>query len=388
MSLRIGLIAGEASGDALGAGLIRAIGRQYPDACFEGVAGPSMIEAGCRAWQSAGCLSVMGLTEVVRHLPRLLRLRRRLVERFVSNPPDVVVGIDSPDFNLGLETRLRRAGIRTVHYVSPSIWAWRPGRIRRLRQAADLVLCLLPFETAPYAAAGVEACFVGHPLADRIPPDWSREAARDALGLAPEGAVVAVLPGSRSGEVEALGEDFAGAIDWLSRRRPELRFVIPLAGSATRTIMRAALAKGAPGAPVQMLEGRSVEAMAAADVVLLASGTATLEAALLKRPMVVAYRLAPATRWLLETFRLLKIDRFALPNILAGRELVPEILQDAVTPERLGEAVLAWLDDPPRCAQLVQSFAEIHERLRRNADARAAAAVLALCGRQPGTRLS
>jgi lipid-A-disaccharide synthase len=388
MSLRVGLIAGEASGDLLGAGLIRAIRQHYPDAYFEGVAGPAMIEAGCQAWMPSERLSVMGLAEVARHLPGLLRLRRDLVQRFATNPPDVVIGIDSPDFNLGVEAGLRARGLRTVHYVSPSIWAWRPGRIRRMRRSADLVLCLLPFETAPYEAAGMNASFVGHPLADRIPRHWARDEARQALGMDRDGTVIAVLPGSRAGEVDALGDDFAGAIKWLYGRRPELRFVIPMVGIATRESMRAALAARAAEVPVQLLEGRSLEVMAAADVVLLASGTATLEAALLKRPMVVAYRLAPATRWLLETFRLLKIDRFALPNILAGRDFVPEILQDAVTPASLGEAVLAWLDDPARRARLVQGCEEIHTQLRRGADAGAAAAVLALCGRLPGTLAS
>lgn len=388
MSLRVGLIAGEASGDLLGAGLIRAIRRRYPEAFFEGVAGPAMIESGCHAWWPSERLSVMGLAEVIRHLPDLLRLRRRLVRRFLANPPDVVVGIDSPDFNLGVEARLRAAGIRTVHYVSPSIWAWRPGRIRRIRQATDLVLCLLPFETAHYAAAGMQACFVGHPLAERIPSHRDRGTVREALGMARDGTVIAVLPGSRAGEVEMLGGDFAGAIDWLDRQRPGLRFVIPLAGAPLREMVRAQLQARAPDAAVQLLDGRSLEAMAAADVVLLASGTATLEATLLKRPMVVAYRLAPATRWLLETFRLLKIDRFALPNILAGRDLVPEILQDAITPAALGSAVLSWLDEPARRDDFVQDCNDIHADLRRGADRRAAAAVLALCERLPEPRAS
>jgi lipid-A-disaccharide synthase len=384
MPFRVGLIAGEASGDQLGAGLIRAIRRHYPDAYFEGVAGPAMVAEGCYAWLPSDRLAIMGLVEVIRHLPGLLRARRRLTDRFLADPPDVVIGIDSPDFNLGLEARLRHAGLRTVHYVSPSIWAWRPGRIHRIRAAADLVLCLLPFETAPYRAAEVPARFVGHPLADRIPRRCGQRTARQALGMAPDGVVVAVLPGSRRGEVEALGRDFAGAVDWLHRRRPELRFVMPVAGAGTRDFMRSALAARAPDAPVEMFDGRSLEVMAAADVVLVASGTATLEATLLKRPMVVAYRLAPLTRWLLETFRLLKVDRFALPNILGGRALVPEILQDAVTPESLGTAVLAWLDDPAARARFAGICEELHARLRRGADERAAEAVLALCGRQPG----
>jgi len=379
MALSVFLVAGEASGDRLGAGLIRAIKESRPDASFEGVAGPAMIEAGCTAWHPSQALAVMGLTEVVRHLPRLLRLRRQLVRRLLERPPDVFVGIDSPDFNLGLERRLKRAGVPTVHYVSPSIWAWRPGRVKKMAAAADRVLCLLPFEPRPYEDAGVEAVFVGHPLADTIPAQVDCVPARTGLGLPSTGPVVAVLPGSRVGELRALGGDFAGAIGWLHRRRPELSFIAPMASRETRALFAEALAARAPGAPVKLIDGRSREAMAAADVVLLASGTASLEAALIKRPMVVAYRLSRMSQWLLETFKLVQIRHFALPNLLAGREMVPELLQAAVTPSNLGEAVLAWLDDAAGRDRLMREFETIHQSLRQDADQGAARAVLDLC---------
>ena len=376
--MKVGLVAGEASGDLLGAGLIGAIRARVPDARFAGVAGPRMVAAGCEAWVSTERLSVMGLAEVVRVLPELLRLRRHLVRRLLAWRPDVVVGIDSPDFNLGLERQVR-GSVRTVHYVSPSIWAWRPGRIRKIARAADLVLCLLPFEPEAYANAGVAARFVGHPLADLIPGRSDPLAARRALQLEAGRPVVAVLPGSRATELRYLGEPFAGTIAWLARRRPELQFVAPMARPDLGRLFEAALAARAAGVEVRLLEGRAWEALTAADVVLLASGTATLEAMLIKRPMVVAYRVAPFTRWLLRTLRLLKINRFALPNLLAGRDLVPEFLQEAVRPERLGPAVLRWLDDDQARGDLEETFDRIHAQLRQDANARAAQAVIGLC---------
>jgi len=386
MGLRVGLVAGEASGDQLGAGLIRAIARRRPDAEFAGVGGPGMEAVGQNLWWPAESLSVMGLAEVARHLPRLLRLRRRLRDRFLAWRPDVVVGIDSPEFNLGLERMLRRHGVPTAHYVSPSIWAWRPRRLKKIRRAAGTVLCLFPFETAPYLAAGMRADFVGHPLADRLPMKPDRAAARRGLGLAEDDTVVAVLPGSRQSELRYLGEDFAGAVGWLAARRPQLRFVAPMASDALAGRFAAQLESCAPGVPVRLVSGGSHTVMAAADVALLASGTAALEACLIKRPMVVAYRVAPLTRWLLEAFRMLSIDRFALPNLLAGRDLVPELLQDRVTPAALGSAVLHWLDDAPARAALTEEFEQIHDSLRRDADERAADAVLSLCagGEGPG----
>ena len=384
MALKIFLLAGEASGDKLGAGLIRAIRLEHPDAVFEGVAGPEMVAAGCTAWWPSETLAVMGLSEVVADLPRLLRLRRELGRRLLATPPDAFVGIDAPDFNLGLERRLKRAGIPVVHYVSPSIWAWRPGRARKMGRSVDRVLCLLPFECAAYTEARVDAVFVGHPLADAIPMQTDAVVARQMLGLETEGTLVAVLPGSRVGELRALGEDFAAAIGWLHRRRPSLRFVAPMASPAIRSMFTAALAAHAGSAPVELIDGRSLEAMSAADVVLLASGTAALEAALLKRPMVVAYRLSRISQWLLETFKLVRIERFSLPNLLSGRDLVPELLQTAVKPGALGEAVLNWLDDRSRREDALAAFGDIHRQLRQGADKRAARAVLDCCAAAHG----
>nr|MBA3565195.1 lipid-A-disaccharide synthase [Gammaproteobacteria bacterium] len=321
---------------------------------------------------------VMGLAEVIRHLPRLIRLRRELARRFLADPPDVFVGIDAPDFNLGLERRLRGAGVRTVHYVSPSVWAWRQGRLKTIERATDLVLCLLPFEKAFYDRHGIAAVFVGHPLADEIPAKVDGNAARASLGLPGYGRLVAVLPGSRLGEVRRLGADFAGAIDWLAARRNELHFVAPMANFPVREVFESQLRDAAPGRKVSLLDGCARQALAAADVALLASGTATLEAALLKCPMVVAYRLAPATRWALQRFRLLKVERFSLPNLLAARDLVPELLQDEVTPAALGAAVLDQLEDSHRRDSLEQAFTDMHHSLRRGASRRAAEAVLGL----------
>ena len=384
--LRVGLVAGEHSGDLLGAGLVHAIRRRYPDARFAGVAGPAMQAAGVEGWAPMERLSVMGLAEVLRHLPGLLRLRRTLLHGFEAWRPQVVVGIDSPDFNLGLEERLRAPGLRTVHYVSPSIWAWRAGRVKKIARAADEVLCLLPFEPALYAAHGVAARFVGHPMADAIPPDAGPAEARAALGLAAEsgeGELIALLPGSRLGEVERLGGEFLAAAALLSERRPGLRFIAPMASAAIRERFAALQAERAPGLALQLVDGRAREAMAAADLVLLASGTATLEAALLRRPMVVAYRVAPATAAIVKGLGLMKTERFALPNLLAGEDLVPELIQEAVTPARIAAEMKALLDDAPRRAAMQRRFAALHGTLRQDADRRAAEAVLAQAGRLP-----
>ncbi|MEJ2514744.1 MAG: lipid-A-disaccharide synthase [Gammaproteobacteria bacterium] len=384
MAFRVGLIAGEASGDLLGAGLVREIRRYYPETLFEGVAGPAMLEAGVRGWLPLERLSVMGLTEVVRHLPDLLAVRGEVVTRLLAARPDVVVGVDSPDFNLGVEARVRAAGIPTVQYVSPSVWAWRPGRIRQIARAADRVLCLLPFETAIYEQHGLDAVFVGHPMADAIPMEPDPAAAREALGLGADDTVVALLPGSRLGEVQRLGSPFAEAAAWMAGRRSGLKFMAPMASAAVRRLFEAQVAKAAPGVGIRLVDGRARQVLEAADVVLVASGTATLEAALLKRPMVVSYKVSETTRRLVETLRLMKIRHFALPNLLAGEELVPELIQDAATPEALGSALLELLDDPDRRARLAEHFGRIHRTLRRNADRRAAEAVLELVGRLPG----
>lgn len=379
MTLRVGLVAGEASGDQLGTGLISAIRQRHPEAEFCGVGGPQMTAAGLHGWYDAELLSIIGLGEIIRHLPGLIRIRRDVCRRFLRWRPDVVVGIDSPDFNLGLERRLRARGIKTVHYVSPSVWAWRAGRVRTIRRAADRVLCLLPFEPEMYRSTGVDAVFVGHPLADRIKQAEDKRPARELLGLAADATVVAVLPGSRASELGHLGADFAATAGWLAERRPDLVFVSPMASPALRSSFESFLRDAAPDANVRLIDGQSHSVMAAADVILMASGTATLEACLIGRPMVVAYRVAPLTRWLLQDLGMLKINRFALPNLLSGRESVPEILQDDISPEALGSAVLEWLNNADRRSRLMQDFAGIRDLLRKDADQRAAEAVLSLC---------
>ncbi len=372
-----GLVAGEASGDNLGASLVEALAGRAPGSRFYGIAGPRMTAAGCEAWHPSDELAVMGLAEIVRHLPRLLRLRRELIARLVEAAPDAYVGIDSPEFNLRVAKALKARGVPTVQYVSPQVWAWRQGRVRTIGNAVDLVLCLLPFESDFYRAHGVRAEFVGHPLADRIPLESDRVASRASLGIGDGGAVVAVLPGSRRAEVGRLGPPFAATIAWLASRRPDLRFVAAMAGDAARVSFVASLAVHAPGVEVHVIDGRAQECMAASDAVLLASGTATLEATLVKRPMVVAYRVAPLTNWLLRGLDLVKTQYFSQPNLLGGRALVPEFYQSQVRPELLGPAVLQQLERPD-LRELTDAFSAIHLALRREASARAADAILDL----------
>ena len=377
-ALRIGFVAGESSGDQLGAALIDALRVRVPGLeCF-GVAGPRMIAAGCEAWASAEELAVMGLAEVLRHLPRLLRLRRTLVARFVAARPQVFVGIDAPEFNLGLAARLKARGLCTVQYVSPQVWAWRQGRVRTIGRACDLVLCLLPFETSFYASHGVQAQFVGHPLADQIALDVDRGAARRALEISADATVIALLPGSRRSEVERLGADFAGAAAWIAAQRPAVQFIAPMATHAARQVFARQAAAALPR--IRLTDGGAREVLAACNAALVASGTATLETLLSKRPMVVAYRLAAATVFVARRLALVKSSYMALPNLLAGRALVPEFFQDDVTPAALGSALLRELDDPARTAALVAEFRSMHRQLRCGAAERAANAILECAG--------
>ncbi len=384
MPLRVGLVAGETSGDTLGAALIQAIRARVPDAQFFGMAGPKMVAQGCEAWASSDQLSVMGLFEVLTHLPRLLSLRKSLVQRFLRERPDVVVGIDVPDFNLGLEKKLKAGGLRTVQYVSPQVWAWRQGRVKTIGQSTDLVLCLLPFETEFYSQHGVRAEFVGHPLADQIPLEIDRPSARQALGLEGASVVVALLPGSRMGEVERLGSDFISAAAWIAARRPGTKFVAPMASARVRELFLKQQAdldsrwRAASVTPpdIQVLEGQAQRALAAADGVIVASGTATLETTLSKRPMVVAYRLGALTAFILKRLGLVKVPYFSQPNLLLGRRRVPEFFQDDVTGEALGEALLEQISEPSRVTELQREFQGVHQVLRRGGADRAAAAIL------------
>ncbi len=397
--LCIALLAGEASGDQLGAGLIAEMRRRHPQAQFVGVGGAAMRAAGLDAWHDCSALAVMGFGEVVRHLPRLLRLRRTLRERLLAVRPDAFIGIDAPDFNLGLERTLKQAGIRTVHYVSPSVWAWREQRAAKIGRSADCVLCLFPMEPAISARHRVDARFVGHPLADVFALDPDRAAARIALALPADGTQIALLPGSRLGELKKLGADFLRAAAILLGERPKLKFIAPMANAACRKVFAAQLDAVSAEFPnvllreaMHLLDGRAHEAMIASDAVLLASGTAALEAMLAKRPMVVAYRVALATQVIVRSFRMLKVGRYSLPNVLhmevpmspaqkakgqlrADESLVPELIQEDCTPAALAEALRVWLDEPERVQAVLPRFRELHLALRRDASVLAADAV-------------
>ncbi len=375
--MRIALVAGEASGDQLGAGLIRAIRERVPGASFEGVAGPAMVAAGCEQWEPSESLAVMGLVEPLVHLPRLIRLRRALARRWRASPPDVFVGIDAPDFNLGLEKKLRKRGIRTAHYVSPSVWAWRPGRVKTVAKAADTVLCILPFEAPLYAGHDVNAVFVGHPKADEAPAVVDSGAVRRRLGLG-DGELLAVLPGSRGGEIARLGPILAATARRLLASRPNLRFVTPVAAPSLRPIIERQLQDEGVAEHFQLLDGDSQSAMMAADVVLLASGTAVLEAALLGKPAVAVYRLAALSYGLIMGLRLLKLTHVTLPNLMTREPLVPEFIQGAAQPAAIATAVGELLDDPERRRFISGEFAKLKAELALNTDQRAAEAVIGL----------
>jgi lipid-A-disaccharide synthase len=375
----IAVVAGEASGDQLGAGLIEAARSLRPDLRFVGVAGPAMRAAGCEAWFDTGELSVMGLAEVLRHLPRLLALRRALTLRLKAARPAVFVGIDAPDFNLRVAQDLRSAGIRTVQYVCPSVWAWRPERVRILRRACDRVLCLLPFEAPFLEAAGIAATFVGHPFADQITFNPDAAAARAGLGMNCR-FMLGLLPGSRISEVSRLGPVFLQAAERLRRDWPGLGVAAPMATAEVRRVFEGQLAQHAGGIEMRLFDGRARDVLAASDVVLTASGTATLEAMLTGRPMVVAYRVASVTYGVARAFNLVRLRHFSLPNLLAGEELVPEFLQGQVTADRLADAVNGLLSAPEHIAGLRERFGALALILRRGASRMSAAAVLEVAG--------
>ncbi len=382
---RIALVAGEASGDMLGAGLIAELRARFPDAEFAGIGGDAMRNAGCQTWFDASELALMGLAEILRHLPRLLKLRKAFRQRVLDWQPDVFIGIDAPDFNLGVEQWLKQRGVRTVHYVSPSVWAWREKRAEKIGASADLVLCLFPMEPPIYARHGIDARFVGHPMADAIALESNRAEARSVLGLPATTPVLAVLPGSRLGEISRLGPAFFEAAWRVAERMPELHIVVPAANAKCRQLIDQQIAASAlPSARLHVLDGRARDAMTAADVVLLASGTATLETLLVKRPMVVGYRVAELTARIVKALGLLKVNRYALPNVLAGRDLAPELIQQDCTPERLANAVLQWFEHPDCVAGLQDDYHRLHLELRQDASARAADAVAGLLEAAPG----
>lgn len=373
--MRVALVAGEASGDILGAGLMQALKAKHPHIEFMGVGGPLMQAQGLNSYFPMERLSVMGLVEVLGRLPELLSRRKRLINSLIQAKPDVFIGIDAPDFNLTVELKLRQAGIKTVHYVSPSVWAWRQKRVLKIRDACDLMLTLFPFEAKFYTDHQVPVRFVGHPLADTIPSQADRAAAREALHLLQDQPVVALMPGSRGGEVARLGDLFLDAATRLRTLRPGIQFVLPCASPERRLQLEQMLV--GRDLPLTLLNGRSHEALAACDAVLIASGTATLEALLYKRPMVVAYKVAPLTYRILK--RLVTSAYISLPNLLAERLLVPELIQDAATPEALAQVLAPLLEGGE---VQTEGFDVIHRALRRDASEQAAQAVLELSGRR------
>ncbi len=360
---------------------MEALRELYPQIVFEGVGGPRMLAQGFVSFYPLDRLSVMGLVDPLKRLPELLRMHRNLINHFLSQPPDVYIGIDSPDFNLGIERQLRRVGIKTVHYVSPSVWAWRQGRVKKIARAVDLMLTLLPFEAAFYREHAVPVHFVGHPLADQYALEPDTAAARQQLDCAHEPRIVAILPGSRGGEINLLAPVFFQTMAQLLKRDPGCFFLIPAANEERFARLQQILDAAIQGAPqlsdrVRLLLGQSREVMTAADLVLMASGTTTLEAMLLKKPMVVAYKLPPVSYRIMS--RLIKTKFIALPNLLAGEALVPELLQDDVNSDALCRALEQWLDQPERVVALKRRFAELHRLLRRDASGAAAQAVAQL----------
>ncbi len=374
---RIAIIAGEASGDLLAARLILALRERCPELVFEGIAGSEMQAAGCTSLFPMEKFSVMGLVEVLPRLPELLAIRKQLLQRWQANPPDLFIGVDAPDLNLPIAKKLHAIGIPTVHYVSPSVWAWRAKRVRKMRGNLDLMLTLFPFEVDFYREHGIPAAFVGHPLADEVSFNADKAIAREQLGLSLTKPILAVLPGSRLGEVRRLAPDFFKAALQLQQQYPELRLVTPAATPRLRQELDTIRQDTAPELILTVLNGQSRTLMQAADYILLASGTAVLEGMLAGRLMVAAYRVAPLTAWLIRTFKLLKVRFVTLPNNLAGEELVPELLQEQVTPANLVQAIEKMFNLPAERQQyLLQRFQALHAQLRQNASASAAHAIL------------
>lgn len=371
---RIAIVAGEASGDLLGSHLIKAIRSRCPNAEFYGIAGPKMIFAGARTLFAMEKLSVNGYVEVLRHLPEILGIRRKLKQVILADPPDLFIGIDAPDFNLGLESDLKARGIPTVHYVSPSIWAWRGGRIKKIARAVSHMLVVFPFEEAIYRNAGIPVTYVGHPLADMLPEQPDKLATRERLNLPASTPIIALLPGSRVGELQQHAQLFVETAQLVQAHHPEVRFVVPLISRATREIFTAALHACDHPPSIQMMIGHADYAMTAADLVLVASGTATLEAALLKRPMVITYRVPKFTAYLMR--RQAYLPWVGLPNILANRDVVPELVQENATAPQLAAALIALMGDKTRRAEIEAEFNRQYRALKQNTAEKMADAVL------------
>ncbi|WP_415885824.1 lipid-A-disaccharide synthase [Neptuniibacter sp. QD37_6] len=374
--LRVGIVAGEASGDILGSGLIKALKKRYPDLTVEGIGGELMIAQGCHSHYPLERLSVMGLVEVFGRLPELIGIRKKLISHFIDNPPDLFIGVDAPDFTLKMEGELKAAGIPTVHYVSPSVWAWKQKRIYKIKRTTDLVLSLFPFEAKHYAPTQQKVAFVGHPLADSIPLSVNVAESKKKFAVKPGEKIIALLPGSRGSELKYLAEPFLDTARWLSEGLENVRFVIPAANETRHDQLHQLIVEKYSDLNIQLVMKHSRDVMAIADSILIASGTATLEATILQKPMVVAYKMAPLTYAIYS--RMVKSKFISLPNLLADETLVPEILQDQVKPEVLGPAVLKSLQDSEYKAYLRDKFSAIHKQLHQDADEKAADAIEAL----------
>lgn len=372
---KIAIVAGEVSGDILGSRLILSLKKQIPDLIFEGIGGTEMEQAGCKCLYPMERLSVMGFAEVLSRLFELLRIRKNLIKHWIQNPPDLIIGIDAPDFNLGLEKKLHMAGIKTVHYVSPSIWAWRENRVKKMVGNIDLMLTLFPFEVEFYKKHNINAVFVGHPLADEIPLSSNQAAARIALKLPENKKILALLPGSRSSEIKRLAPAFLLATRQLCKKYPDLIIVAPMANQKMRALFESIKNKVVPELAIQIVNGNSRQVMEAADLILMASGTAVLEGMLIGRPMVAAYKISPITLKIIRLFNMFKVEHFTLPNNLAGEVLVPELMQEDVTVENLVNAVERLLTEGEN-SYCQQRFLAIHHQLRKNASDAAASAIL------------
>lgn len=372
-TLRIGIVAGEVSGDLLAVKLMTAIRNLLPNVTFVGITGPQMRAAGCETIATINSLSVMGAIEVIAKLPTILRARRLLLNSFLKNPPDIYIGIDAPDFNIPVELKLRKKGIFTVHYNSPTIWAWRKGRIKTIAKSTNLMLTLFPFEAKFYQQHNLPVAFVGHPLAEDIPLSVDKIQAREMLGIAQSSKVIAILPGSRESEINQLANLFLLTAQRCLYQYPELEYIVPVVDSARREQFETIKQQVAPQLKLKVVLGESHQVIAASDVVLLASGTATLETALFKKPMVVAYRFNPLTAWLAK--RIVKVRHFALPNLIAGKTLVPEFFQEEATPQNLANALLYWINHPEAVADLQTEFEKIHQELKQG-DSKFAAKVI------------